>query len=964
MARTESGEARLVRAALGTLVEVVSSLDPGDAAELDALVRQWEYAGGEAPVRRCGPPAPPAGEGRGRLVALVQACVRELAQLARFSLDDEAGDEEVDTAELLDGCFESLAALARELSGLPSPECAMPVWATAANFAAADPGRLLTAAQEIVSLAVPLADACWTARGLVRRAHALTLVALADPRQRLAAFDAVSGALRYVAAAEDSRMAEFGEILRWCARQDFLKGLVGVTVATFPGERSVLPEEDMEREELMSALRLVVRPFWDDADQADLPRLLPAFNAAVTEMENARAALERADESAAQGPDTVRASWTTFSFEHPAHARAVPSFHSLERTEGFDDILLEITHEIIHVVSMTGHLGIAMSALRAAAFERETNLWAFAPEGPEALALVPEVVPLSTCSVIALAEAEQCLEITHKLQILQATWAPWLEGIAVYGELAATPTAERKHHTPIESVLVNLHDPVELYTPSDQSEPRPALVARAMRRPEERLAQAQRLLGPALLRKHLQAGRAKYLAGYLSVRGVVSAWRNTLREGSDGLAGNLTGAQAFDALLHLTRYDTADALPPLDLPLEEFAVVAQRRMLDWIARAAKVSAADHIRLLDTPAGQPFGWQVGKLAEGRTDQPRDEAVLHHTWVAQAMDSLCGPERSPLHRVPDADDGCRQVMTQVSGALALQPDRQILSEYLLDAHGRRLAILPLGTTTTPFWLNTQQRRLYCVQRTTERHIDTGRPSYSLVSITLTEDRFAGLLAETVARPGERMTVTRVADLHPYEPGNPERGMGRNLIVHQYGDWLTAHLRGLFGSTEEACPDLLHDIRLRLLPPPHVTFEERLADGAGASRTAEWIASVDAWTTGDEDGEPLPVAAWARRVRNLAGMVQYGNAPYECAANGALLRRMLPDDLADELAAGGLRALVDTARDVGGLAEALHRTAVARGPDSWLAGSAPSSRARDIFQQDRDGWDVVPLAPDNER
>lgn len=802
-----------------------------------------------------------------------------------FGLGEEDKVEHEHAARLAKG-HQAFAELARHVTSMSLPEYAVGVWATAANFASADHTRLLATADEIVQLATMLSAGSWTALGLTRRAQALTGLALGDLQHRLAAFDATTAAI-------------------WHARA------------------AAAQQQD--------ALRSILR---------------------ITDMENARVALESQPEQGGErGREAavIHASWTTFSFDHPAHRRAVPHVRSLSTSEGFGDTVLELNHEITHIFTMMGHLGMAAAALRAAAVELEMYLWTFVPEDRQEEAGTLGVAPLDTSDVLALAEAEQCLEVSRKLQILQATWAPWLEGVAVYGELAADPSSERDRGTPIADVMVNLEDHAGPSDVADDMEAIEDAMIRLREKADDRYAALQKAHGPFRLRTYLQDARAKYLAGYLAVRSVISAWRDALRSG-------LTGAEAFEILLHITRFGTADAVPRLDLPVDDFAVAAEEGMLAWVDRTARSSAQDLTRLLSSPLGQGLGWQGGKLFAGELED-RDVVERHRQMVAEAMNSLSGEARSPLHRVPDADDLCRYVMRSTAEALAQRTPRPRLSEQLLYAYTDRMAILPLGTATAPFWLNERGQYLVCAFRTTERHADTGESSYTLVSTPLPDEEFAALRAEIAAHPGGRMKVTRVADLHFHGPEAPDRGLGRNLLVFQCGEWLTVQPRGLLTGTSEVVPELVDDIRGRLLPLPFIAAEERIAEGAGAARTAEWIASVDKWTAGDkDDGVTLPVEAWAQRVRGLAGEIEQGNAVYEVAANRALLRRLFPQELAEQLEADGLRAVVDDVLDLPRLARALHQTGTRRAPDAWLSSLPSRSPVLDIFQQDDTGWDSI--------
>jgi hypothetical protein len=886
------------------------------AAVILLYVLRWTEGGAEHLLFQPELPELSGDQSSALLVTLAFACARALAD---FEDDDPA-------ERLLDACYRSFAALARHLEDGSWMAASVAAWVTASNFArSAD--RLLASGDELTRVAGAVGDQPGAALGLARRAQALTFRAETEPECRLAAFDAVMAALRHVHQAGERRDG-IRALLDICVSQRFLADLRYPFTAAFCDDDTGT----------MADLRDTVREIWD-LDLADMARAVPVFDELNIHIENARWRLEPVQPDAA-----IHASWISWSFDHPAHRRAVPHGRSIRIDERYEDLLLELDHEITHIITMIGQLGMVSLALRAAAVELETVLWTFMGQDQQADAASIGIAPLTTTSVVALAQAEQSLEIVRKLQILQATWTPWLEGVAVFGELAADPS-ELEAATPVADVIVNLDD-VEVVGGSPESIMSALLEFRG--EADRSYAEVQRQAGRHRLATYLDSYRGKYLAGYLAVRSVVSAWRD---------ATGLTGAEAFGILLSMTRYGTADAIPRLDLPVAEFAVAARESMLAWLDRTAHASQADLTELLARWSEDTgFGWRDGRLFTGRQ---RDEDLIevYLGYVVSAMSSLRGADLSPAERVPDADESCRKIMLIVADALTHRSVRPRLAEDLLRLLTDQMVILPLGSTSAPFWLNDRTSQLLCAFRTTEKRTDTGQPSYSLVVTPLDAQDYAALRGQAEAHPGRRMMVHRVADLHFHGPGAPDRGLGRNLLVFQLGEWMGVQPRGLLTNTKDVDPDLITDIRNRLLPPEFVRTERRLAAGEGAARVARWIESVPAWTEGDHGS--LPVEAWARHVRGLAGEVERGGSVYESAANHALLRRLFDSDLAMLLQQDGFRGLIQDPADMSRLWTALHSSGASRVRDGWLTGLGADAPVLRILRDTEHGWDVVPIS-----
>lgn len=696
-----------------------------------------------------------------RLAELAFACATAVASFAAYGASESRRD----------ACGRAFAALARHLETMSRMDTTKIAWVTASNFATS-PDALLEVADELIRLGNGTSDLAHAALGLTRRAQALTWKFETEPAGRLAAFDAVVAALRYATDAPESRAAIRTGLAR-CVEYLDVAQLRTLFIIAFSEDET----------EAMADLRHLVCDTWY-LDPGNLRRLALILPDLVARIENARFRLEPKQEDA-----MIHASWISWSFSHPQYA-AVPYGQSVRNDDRHDDLLFGLGHEITHIFTMIGHLGMISAALRAAAVEIEIRQWNDLGADRYADFSALGIAPLTTTDVLALARAEQSLEIIRKMQVLQATWLPWLEGVAVFGELAADPR-ERETSTPVSDIVANLAD---TEPPQSGSRNVEDIVNQFLAHREQahgEYADVQSRSGKFRLRPYLvdKRYRDRYLAGYLAVRGVVSAWR-------DAMDGHLSGSEAFEVLLHVTRFGTADGVPALDLPTDEFTLKASEGMLTWLDHLARVSAGDIRKLLSEGSRSGFRWRDGHLLAG-TLPGEDGSTEYNRYVAAAMSSLSGAERSPSGRVPDADETCEYVMRLVADKLAQRTDPPQVAENLLHEFVDQMLILPLGSVSAPFWLNSPDTALICVFRTTVPHADTGEPAYSpLVTIPLDNASYARLRAEVAANPGGRMLVHRFADLHPNDPGTPTAATAATF-------WYSSSASGCTSSTEDCSP-----------------------------------------------------------------------------------------------------------------------------------------------------------------
>ena len=357
------------------------------AAVIMTHIVQWASGGRDHLLIQADLPGMNGDQVEVTLVELTFECASSVADLDCFGA----------SAARRDTCYRAFMALARHLESVSREHDAEVTYITATNFAAG-PDTLLDAADQLLRLALATGNAATVALGLARRAQALTWRAETQPEHQLAAFDAVMAALRHVEHAGAYRDT-IRELLGICVSYPYMNKLEYALAAAFlepaAGEIADFSE--------------VVREIWE-LDSSDLPRFVPMVSALNREIENARWRLEPKKQDTA-----IHASWITASFSHPKH-HAVPHGRSVRIDERYEDLLLELDHEVTHIITMDGQLGLVSAALRAAAVELELVLWTFMGKENYADIATVGIAPLTTTNVVALAEAEQSLEIVRKMR--------------------------------------------------------------------------------------------------------------------------------------------------------------------------------------------------------------------------------------------------------------------------------------------------------------------------------------------------------------------------------------------------------------------------------------------------------------------------------------------------------------------------------------------------------------------
>ena len=768
--------------------------------------------------------------------------------------------------------------------------------------------------------------------------------ATADPEDavlRARAVTAMYAALRHVRELEGYQAAAFA-VLRDAAKE-LGERPVQVLLNVAVGPEPTADETDTDAALARSAAWHYTSPIWDLEFEKEFGQILPRIAALAPELEN----LAFMPRSTLRREAQLEASWTTATFDHPSYRQAIPHGRTLYREGDIATILFEVVHEIGHLVCMLGGLGAAMTALRAAAVQLERVLWAHVPAERHHESQQSLVAPLEDSNVLALAQAEQALEPVRCTRLLQGVWGPWLEGVAVFNELGSDPS-EGDISSLVGDVIANLVD-VGIPPEIDQEEAISQLLARSRYETDALFAQVLDTSGLSRLRFYLGNHWHKYGPGYLAVRAVVASWRRSL-----GRA--LSATEAARVLLHLTRYGTLEAVPDLGIGSQRFERAALEGMTEWVQDIARMSR-DDLEYVLTP-GVQWGWRDRRVLRESEFEAGHVATSANRFVDLARQawSVHRGDHSDPGRIGQFSPDLAYVLDAVAQALTHATHDQDLTlsvGYHLDAQAR---LLPIGTMLAPFWLNRGTGRLIVAVRTTEADKDHGRPGYDLTALPLTTEEFDSLTQEMRLLPGERMRVTRLADLTQSEFGDG-RVPGRNVLAYSLGDWLLVRNAGQLMSVPHVPQDVVDEVSERLSPPQGHALEIEVCEGLrGAARTVDWIDRATTWQL---DGAELPVAPWVQHVRELAIHVRdRDDEVHRERQAGAELLAATWGKSAHELTTDGIDAVTyGESPRLSKLIEGLLTTARAPVAHNWLDSLPTDDGMHMIFARGPE-WDVRPV------
>ncbi|MEH7879388.1 hypothetical protein V7799_18030 [Rhizobium laguerreae] len=552
-------------------------------------------------------------------------------------------------------------------------------------------------------------------------------------------------------------------------------------------------------------------------------------------------------------PEAITVDWRDWRFEYAAYRRAVPHNQSLLRERYFNRIVLDLAHEITHVLSLMGALGVILCIHRIQIVHAWIALWALDSES------VTEATIINNGGVPYLKSDDSSLRIAavglqaplEKARLIQDVWTVWLEGLAVFCETAGDPAGDS---ATINDVMLALRNFVDVLETSDNFD---AAFRNHVQEFEALVSKAMREASVDRLYMFMEARETPYLAGYLIVRGIVSSWRKTTNS-------PLSGSKCLQLLLHATRILPWDITPSLSEPLVAGTASTLLSFSAFLKILLALPAEDILAFTTQydPDTSPdsFRWVGGRLlrwsksdAEAQSEiraiiQSRFDEIqrLHEETVEVALSSNAGRDKS-------LDDAAVMLARELSSY-----DVGEAEEHLYSLLGK-LSLLPVGTVHAPFTVavtHTGDRdvaRLTVSIKTTETHRDDGKPSMNAMSIPISMQD-AELIKEHHASSGEpTIRITRVIVLDSsYIPDSLEY---MHLFWLEYGPWKSIESLNLASQvlleTASDAGVLENLLKRRLSPNPLQVIEEDVVANGEAlmEKLKGWVDRSPTRTLSDD-------------------------------------------------------------------------------------------------------------------
>ncbi len=664
-----------------------------------------------------------------------------------------------------------------------------------------------------------------------------------------------------------------------------------------------------------------------------------------------------------------RTLWSSWDVEHPSLLRCVPHNRSLLKLgeQRLSDFLLDLIHELTHVYSLMGALGLATLGARFAIADLEVTKWAIrlgdGAGGIPDLRVVGSRCPLDGAHVGLLLRTEQQLEIALKIRAIESTWSCWLEGIAVFGELAPDPLLDEERTTLTTPVVLNFLDHHRAEGANQEDVKRE--IAESYESAERLVSAAIKTSGKYRLRSYLDNPTSPYPYGYVLVRRLVATWRSRLDEGLNGL-------DAFNMLLAVTT-KTDDLIPDLSLPLSRFKDEARTKLIEWYGRMVRLTDEELRKLRRSTRDDHPDAGVAVLMEGLasvSDLPEertDGESLLASWRDEAIASLTG-----LNDVTSrfgVETGAFVDLLSVATA-AIEDGRQegkspnLAESTALFVLNERM-VLPVARARCAFWMFRAERRIACLLRTAEPEQGQYDASYDLRSIVVPDASFRNLIEEWERLPTRRILVTRVVDLGRWDPESDSvrpGGIGRHFYVYSYGEWCHVEPAGFGSGTQMVIPEEVQAAIARRIGArsDRRTFLELIEDQDALARDAlEWVEKETRWHD-DALGTPIDVEPLARRIEKLAR--ELSEVDVDEGRAGRALARDVYTSLGLEAGPDLSNVLARLSRD-GSLQawlEAVLWSGLEPSRASWEDESLSGSTGQgQLFCRTGRGWDFAPLS-----
>ncbi|HTO61175.1 MAG TPA: hypothetical protein VMM15_07955 [Bradyrhizobium sp.] len=860
----------------------------------------------------------------------------------------------------------SLAGVAAEVEARDA-EIAYDLLACAIQLMGEEDPALADTAAAGLRLALAAKKPAQVAVMSAKRAVAAVASAARDLSYRFEAYDTVEVAIERIGAAEEELRRDLAEVIYpSLERHEWLKHL---RLRLLP---YVVTEEAREEyRALMGAPDWPLRVARLSTAEAQkfIPGILHLLIAEV-EFENERLSLEKQISQ-----DQVSTSEVDWTFQLADYARAIPHSSSLLRERRLPERLSLLTHEVTHVLSFLGHIGVALIALRTAGSMAYAALMASEKNARDDVDALLAGVPsrLRPGDAAYLMPAEKLIQIRRKSQILVDTWTPWLEGLAVYGELGADPDLDPIGINPVTACLRNL---VDFFHDNASTLPLREQAEKQFQEFERRCGDALRSIAPDRLEDYLRQPDQSYFRGYIAIRAIASRWRSTLGR-------NVSSAQLFDIFLHATRYATNFYIPDLSLEASVFAEAAGAAMASFVTSMANLNA-DQLALFlqktdPDEAGPTVAWIDGVpsiVCSHQVDEHVGKIQANvRTRIEQAELSLMSS--GDLNRFECATPYEASIVTLIHEIYRSHASHAHRSDQTLRIHEgffQRNAVLPIGQCSSPFFLQIDEAgdvaRIFVNIRTTEEHIDTGKPSYNSLSIPISVESAKSLADQYLKHGSPRLTIARVISLYDVEFFDGYTVQSPHLLTFAYPGWFemrgtASWLQGVDDRAPDVWEGLKKTIQTRLVEPEELATERRYV--AGGRQLVEdihaWVVNSALWTIDDTEYE---LSSWASHLARLCERVL--NVESREVDRGEAAVSMLTAVYGGTTYAATLAAstfpklLARHPRLTQGFASAFYETGRTAGPSAFLDQNHVllTAAGMSLFENSQFGWDVRSAVP----
>lgn len=626
-----------------------------------------------------------------------------------------------------------------------------------------------------------------------------------------------------------------------------------------------------------------------------LPRLVPTIDSIAEQAADieqwlhdvkAMAAMDSAldDDLLAQRRNRVEYQYSfnissDWRVSHASYLNAIPHNRSFFREQNYKHNLTALIHEVTHLLSLRGGVGMTAISLRAALVVCEQRLMAknLVEQGRKDVSEEDlKLAELTLNRLTHLPEVATELALMSKIKALYRVWMPILEGIAMYAELDADPMEDEEESATVHQILFGLTDNfrtdnVDGQNDSTEDLNREEILLADLSTYEERASEAMRQCRAESLSVGLEHTNEAYWAGYLTVRSIVRGWRDNLGE-----QDQLTAARALKLLMIGLTSGTIKFIPRLDLAPDDFETRVEELMHAWCESVAcldRESIANGISRVTSGPEHDHIWLTGydlrskvmaSTPESRSALEREFAEFEEKIVEQAL----APAKLSVESgaEPSSEDSAFALaldkITADDQASSLRENKSRLLR-ILTSQLQQLLQLEIGSTASRFYIKPSSgvadgAYIYVSLRTTEKHIETGDSSYNGLVIPLDQSEFQEILRLYEKYREPRITIRRFIDiLGTVSP----TGLYPHFLVFSYGDdgEFTHIVKGA-SPFAEACiensPDGFKDLRTilagRITPDASDSLELALTDDSGlAQRALYWLENSDRW---EVDGRVL--------------------------------------------------------------------------------------------------------------